>query len=96
MRENHLGGKAESFWRPILLHPVIDDCTEHDRGLYTAQSQGKLQKCLNYQQYIRGNIGKSHKKVVKWRSKWRQSRLRKFATCEILQVAKICNAAKFM
>ena len=62
MKENHTGGRAESFSCQILLHKVIVILQSLDWGLNIAQSQGKLQKCLNYQKYIRGSLEKSTKR----------------------------------
>ena len=43
MRENE--GKEKTDY----IHPKVIHVQSLDLGLYTAQNQGKLQKCINYQ-----------------------------------------------
>ena len=64
MRENE--GKRKQArelqaFAPKLLHKVIS-CTKLDWGLYTAHNQGKLPKCIKYQKYKEGSLGKMYKK----------------------------------
>ena len=89
MKENHTSGITESFSHQNLLHKVIVILQSLDWGLNTAQSQGKLQKCLNYQKYIRGSLGKIKKR---W-SNGGQSGAR--AGCKNSQPCKISAMVQF-
>ena len=64
MRENKgkrkQAEKLQAF-APKLLQKVVS-YIELDCGLYTAQNKGKLQKCINYQKYKEGSLGKRYKK----------------------------------
>ena len=95
MREKKKNEKAESFSRQKFIASKVVLYRALLRLIYCSE-QEKLQKCMNYQKYIEGSLGKSHKKLVKVGKTGHRGRLRKFATCEILQVAKICNLAKFL
>ena len=88
MREEKTGGRAESF-RAKIYCIIVMFCTELDRGLYITQNKGKLQKCINYQKYKEGSLGKRYKKLVKNEVNKTQEQvakirnLRNFAGCEI-------------
>ena len=87
--------------RPTFIASKVILYRSSLRLIYFSE-QGKLQKCMKYQNYIEGSLGKSHKKLINVGQNWTQEQdakihnLRNSTGCKIFATLQnFCNVPNF-